>query len=159
MYSCFSEASATYLNWQRSVNLLKFALFIFHLSNDTKQIWQVIRPWWSVKGCSFGCIDPLLDVVVSFFFSKSLFNEVSSSATDGIFSKYEKWTSVECLWKKIVGWFRRTSTNLFHQQLDFCFTSDFLFIVFQVKLLQNGIEIYTWPFFISMKNCRATSCL
>ena len=35
------------------------------------------------------------------------------------------------------------STNLFHEQLDFCFTSDFLFFVFQVKLLQNGIEIYT----------------
>ena len=36
--------------------------------------------------------------------------------------------------KKIMGWFRRySSTNLFHKQLDFCFTSDFLCIIFQVK--------------------------
>ena len=36
--------------------------------------------------------------------------------------------------KKIIGWFRRYgSTNLFHNQLDFCFTSDFLCIIFQGK--------------------------
>ena len=36
--------------------------------------------------------------------------------------------------KKFIGWFRRYgSTNLFYKQLDSCFTSDFLCIIFQVK--------------------------
>ena len=60
--------------------------------------------------------------------------------------------------KKIIGWFRRHgSTNLFHKQLDFCVTSDFLCIIFQVKFslckwrrniylalekLQNSVAIF-----------------
>ena len=36
--------------------------------------------------------------------------------------------------KEFIGWFRRYgSTNLFHKQLDFCFTSGFLCIIFNVK--------------------------